>query len=127
MDVIEHLENIPRVMEEFHRILEAEGLLRIATPHFSSSNSFVDPTHKWHLSFFSFDYFCERREPSYYSGAKYRMKAQNIHFQGGTFTRSVVSRLANGFPQVYEQRFAWMFPAWFLYFELEAIKSSSSN
>ncbi len=31
-------------------------------------------------------------------------------------------RLANRFPQRCEQRWAWMFPAWFLDFELEALK-----
>ncbi len=36
--------------------------------------------------------------------------------------RSIVSRLANRFPKFYEERFAWMAPAWFLSFELEAIK-----
>jgi SAM-dependent methyltransferase len=122
MDVIEHLGNIPRVMEEFHRILKSNGILKISTPHFSSANSFIDPTHRWHLSRFSFDYFSERPDLSYYSRSKYREKIGHIQFQGGRMSRSIVSRLANRFPKTYEQRFAWMFPAWFLYFELEAIK-----
>lgn len=122
MDVIEHLNSIPRVMDEFHRILEPDGMLRIATPHFSSANSFVDPTHRWHLSYFSFDYFCGAQEPSYYAAAKYRVRSRRIEFGGGRLMRSVVSRFANRFPKSYEERFAWMFPAWFLYFELEAIK-----
>jgi SAM-dependent methyltransferase len=122
IDVIEHLDDIPRVMGEFHRILEPDGTLRIATPHFSSANSFVDPTHRWHLSYFSFDYFCGAHEPSYYSTARYRMKSRRIQFGGGRLMRSIVSRLANRSPKSYEERFAWMFPAWFLYFELEAIK-----
>ena len=37
IDVIEHLEDIPRVMEEFYRVLEPGGLLQIMTPHFSSA------------------------------------------------------------------------------------------
>jgi SAM-dependent methyltransferase len=122
MDVIEHLENIPRAMEEFHRILEPNGILTITTPHYSSANSFVDPTHRWHLSRFSFDYFCAGHRLSYYSSARYRMKSQYIQFQGGRFMRSIISRLANKFPEAYEQRFAWIFPAWFLYFKLEAAK-----
>jgi SAM-dependent methyltransferase len=121
-DVVEHLEHIPKVMEEFHRILRPGGLLKITTPHFSSANSFIDPTHRWHLSRFSFDYFCAAHDLSYYSTARYREKNGHIQFQGGRLTRSIVSRLANRFPRAYEQRFAWMFPAWVLYFELEAIK-----
>jgi len=34
----------------------------------------------------------------------------------------VVRRLANRFPKAYEERWAWILPAWFLYFELKAIK-----
>jgi SAM-dependent methyltransferase len=122
LDVIEHVADIPKVMEEFHRILKPNGLLKITTPHFSSANSYIDPTHKWHLSCFSFDYFCEGHELSYYSKAKYRRKTGYLQFQGGRFSRTIIARLANKFPQIYEQRFAWIFPAWFLYFELEAVK-----
>jgi len=39
-----------------------------------------------------------------------------------TLTNKVVHRLANRYPKEYEERWAWMFPAWFLYFELEALK-----
>ena len=122
LDVIEHLANIPRTMEELHRILTPRGVLKITTPHFSCANSFTDPTHRWHLSRFSFDYFCEGHELAYYSKAKYRMRCSRIQFQGGRFARSVVSRVANRYPAVYERRFAWVFPAWFLHFELEAVK-----
>lgn len=121
-DVIEHLENIPKTLEEFHRILEPEGLLQITTPHFSCANSFVDPTHKWHLSYFSFDYFCEGHNLSYYSESRYLIRRRHIQFQGGRINRSIISRLANRFPKTYEQRWAWIAPAWYLAFELEAVK-----
>jgi ubiquinone/menaquinone biosynthesis C-methylase UbiE len=121
-DVIEHLQNIPKTMEEFHRILQPGGVLKITTPHFSCANSFTDPTHKSHLSYFSFDYFCEGHNLSYYSQVRYRVKERHIYFQEGTLYRPILLRLANKYPKAYEQRWAWMFPAWFLYFELEAIK-----
>ena len=122
LDVIEHVADIPRTMEELHRILVRDGLLKITTPHFSCANSFTDPTHRWHLSHFSFDYFCNGHDLSYYSTARYRMRARHMQFQGGRFMRAVVSRLANRYPAFYERRCAWILPAWFLYFELEAVK-----
>jgi SAM-dependent methyltransferase len=122
LDVIEHLADIPKVMAEFHRILKPQGVLKITTPHFSSANSYIDPTHRWHLSRFSFECFCEEHDLSYYSKATYREKSGRLQFRGGWLSRSIVSRLANRFPQAYEHRFAWMFPAWFLYLEMEAIK-----
>ena len=114
--------DIPKSLEEFHRILFSGGILKITTPHFSCANSVVDPTHKWHLSYFSFDYFSDSHSLSYYSQARYKIKTRHIQFQGGRINRSIISRLANRFPKIYEQRWAWIFPAWFLYFELEAIK-----
>ncbi|HBB32227.1 MAG TPA: hypothetical protein DDZ80_23695 [Cyanobacteria bacterium UBA8803] len=121
-DVIEHLSNIPQTLEELHRILKPGGLLKITTPHFSCANSYTDPTHKYHLSYFSFDYFCKDHNLAYYSKVRYRIYNRHIQFQGGRFSRSIVSRLANQFPKLYEHRWAWIFPAWFLEFELEAIK-----
>lgn len=121
-DVIEHINSIPKTLEEIHRILKPNGILKITTPHYSCSNSFTDPTHRYHLSYFSFDYFCEGHSLSYYSKVRYRIKHRHIQFQGGRFNRSIVSRIANKFPSTYEQRWAWIFPAWFLAFELEAIK-----
>jgi SAM-dependent methyltransferase len=123
LDVIEHLPNIPNTLEEFYRILKPGGLLKITTPHFSCANSYIDPTHRWHLSYFSFDYFSERHNLSYYSKARYQIKSRHIQFQGGRFNRSIVSRFANKYPHIYEQRWAWIFPAWYIYFELEAIKT----
>ena len=121
-DVIEHLGDIPNTMEEFYRILKPGGMLKITTPHFSCANSFVDPTHKWHLSYFSFDYFCEGHKLAYYSQARYQIEQRMIHFQGGRLNQGIIRNLANRFPLNYEQRWAWIFPAWYLFFELKAIK-----
>jgi len=121
-DVIEHLSDIPKSLQEIHRILRSDGVLKITTPHFSCANSYIDPTHRWHLSYFSFDYFCDDHNLSYYSQARFRIMHRRIQFNGGRFMRSIVSRLANKYPQIYEQRWAWCFPSWFLYFELKAIK-----
>jgi len=105
-DVIEHLSNIPKSLEEIHRILKNQGILKITTPHYSCSNSYVDPTHRYHLSYYSFDYFCDGHSLSYYSKVKYRIKNRHLQFQGGKINRGIISRLANRFPQTYEQRWA---------------------
>lgn len=51
------------------------------------------------------------------STAKYPQSA----FQP-TLLNKIVRRLANHFPGSYERRWAWLFPAWYLYFELEVVK-----
>ena len=121
-DVIEHLDNIPKTMEEFHRILNPNGLVKIATPHFSCANSYIDVTHKWHLSYFSFDFFHNKYLPPHSCKAKFHIRHRHLQFRGLPFARQAISRLANFFPRAYEDRWAWIFPAWFIYFELEAMK-----
>lgn len=56
--VIEHLEDIPRALQEVHRLLKVGGEAWIATPHFSDSHSWMDLTHRFHLSLRSFIPFC---------------------------------------------------------------------
>lgn len=122
-DVIEHLDQISPVLEEFHRLLQPQGVVQITTPHFSCANSFVDPTHRWHLSYFSFDFFTPSSALAYYSEAKYEMSDRYLYFKGDIISTKLIRRLANRFPKTYEQRWAWMFPAWYLYVELRAIKT----
>lgn len=121
-DVIEHLAEIPRPLEQFWRILEPGGVLEITTPHFSCANSYVDPTHRWHLSYYSFDYFAADHELAYYSSARFRIAYRRIHFHGSRFNNYIAAKWANRFPELYEHRLSWMFPAWFLEFHLVAEK-----
>jgi SAM-dependent methyltransferase len=121
-DVIEHLDNIPKVFEEFYRILAPGGVIKLTTPHYSCSNSYIDPTHKWHLSYYSFDYFSDSSDLSYYSVARFKIVIRHLYFQGGRINKSIIRRLANLFPKTYENRFAWIFPAHYLYFELVSLK-----
>ncbi len=44
--VIEHVDDVLRVLEELYRILKNDGYLRIKVPYFSSFGAFQDPTHK---------------------------------------------------------------------------------
>ena len=48
--VIEHVASIPEFMNEVHRIAKDGATVHVVTPHFSSIDSYSDPTHRWHLS-----------------------------------------------------------------------------
>lgn len=70
--VIEHVSDVIRTMEEFHRLLHAGGEALIITPHYTDFSSFCDPTHRWHLNSFSLRYFGENHGGfGYYSGARF--------------------------------------------------------
>lgn len=120
-DSLEHLRDVVAVMEEVHRVCINGALVRIATPHFSSSNSFTDPTHLHHFGYFSFDYFTGDHEFDFYTGRRFRRRKVEIVFHP-TPVNKLIWRIANRYPQGYERRWAWIFPAWFLSVELEAVK-----
>ncbi len=122
-DVIEHVEDIPGFMREAHRVLVPGGMLQITTPHFSCANSYRDPTHRHHLSYFSFDYFTDQGELNFEVDLRFEIVDRLIAFYPKRVNR-LIAYLANRFPERYEQRFAWMFPAWFLQFRLRAVKQS---
>lgn len=48
--VIEHIPNLVGFFREVHRIGQADALIHIKTPHYSSRTSWGDPTHVHHLS-----------------------------------------------------------------------------
>jgi SAM-dependent methyltransferase len=71
--VIEHVGDVIRTMEEFHRLLEPGGTVFIVTPHYTDFSSFCDPTHRWHLNSFSLRYFGENDGGfGYYSQVRFR-------------------------------------------------------
>jgi SAM-dependent methyltransferase len=71
--VIEHLSDVIRTMEEFHRLVRPGGRITVVTPHYTDFSSFCDPTHRWHLNSFSFRYFGENHGGfGYYSTRRLR-------------------------------------------------------
>ena len=77
--VIEHVSDVIRTMEEFHRLVRKGGLIRIETPHYTDFSSFCDPTHKSHLNSYSFRYFGEDNAGfGYYSPVRFRERKVEV-------------------------------------------------
>lgn len=125
-DVVEHLGDVVATMKEIHRVCADGAVVRLTVPHFSCANAFTDPTHRHYFGWFSFHYFTGEHEFSFYSRARFRQRASTIVFQP-TLCNKVVRRLANRYPARYERRWAWMFPAWFLYVEPEVVKDAPTD
>jgi len=120
-DVLEHLDNVVASMEEVHRVCRNGARVRITVPHFSCANAFRDPTHRHYFSMFSFHYFTGENDLGFYTLLRFRRHANEIVFHK-TLLNKLVWRCARRYPEEYERRWAWIFPAWFLSFELEVIK-----
>jgi SAM-dependent methyltransferase len=77
--VIEHVADVVRTIEEFHRLVRPGGRIHIATPHYTDFSSFCDPTHRWHLNSFSFRYFgADHGGFGYYSEARLRERKVRV-------------------------------------------------
>ena len=139
--VIEHLTNVPQVMEEICRICSPDGILEGESPHFSSSASYTDPTHRHHFSYRTFDFLASpgtsrqgmlrRVLGKFYKldELKHRPKVVN-QFQkidvrlrfNPLYRRLGIEWLANIYPELYESFFAFIFPARDIVFQLRAVK-----
>ena len=118
-DVIEHLEDVVRTMEELHRIGKPGGRIEIWTPHYSHPNSFHDPTHKHHFSLGTFDYFTGDRAYPRYVSCQFRMAEKRLIFDRHELAGKLIARLNI---RHYERHYAHFFPPRGLYFEIEIVK-----
>jgi predicted SAM-dependent methyltransferase len=65
--VVEHVQSVSCFMKELHRVARSGARLYINTPHYSYTGSWRDPTHRWHFSSYSFEYFESGHPADYYA------------------------------------------------------------
>ncbi len=123
--VIEHVSDVIRTMEEFHRLLRNGGTVYIATPHYTDFSSFCDPTHRWHLNSYSLRYFGQDNAGfGYYSKSRFREKSVRLKLLA--FWRWLgFEFLVNHFPRFrkfWEYYLCFVVRGKVIEFELEAVK-----
>ena len=72
-EVIEHLENTVKAMEEIYRILKKGGKLHIRVVYWNHMHSDSDPTHVRKFNEVTWEFFTGKRK-TYYTHAKFRME-----------------------------------------------------
>ena len=122
-DVLEHVPDLVKVMEEIHRILVPGGKLTVVAPYFAHPDAFRDPTHRRFFTWGSFDYFVLGRKPAEYTSVSFRYLQRSLEFPGGFWGRlgKLIFRFS---PRRYEKYYARRFPARSLHLELEAVGQS---
>lgn len=123
--IIEHIDDPMAAMSEVHRIAKPGATVYLATPHFSSHNSYVDPTHRRHFSFFSFDYFTGKAFDRFLTSSfRFEVVERRLTF-GKNFVLDGLGRfLAKRNVRWYEAHAAWIFPARDIECTLRVIKDS---
>ena len=72
-NVLEHLNNTIKVMEELYRICKDGAIIKIYVPYFKSNSAFTDPTHKVFFTETSFKYFEKEHPNHYYTKARFEV------------------------------------------------------
>lgn len=123
--VIEHVNDVIRAMEEFHRLLKPGGRVLIVTPHYTDFSSFCDPTHRWHLNSFSFRYFGEDHAGfGYYTPRRFREISVRVRLLA-LWRWLGFEFLVNRFPRYrrfWEYYLCYVVRGKVMEFEMEAIK-----
>lgn len=120
---LEHQSDVLRAMAEVHRVAKPGAEVVVVTPHYSSMDSYADPTHLVHLGFHSFDYFARDGFENFtYGAGGFRILNRSLTF-GHNFLLDNLGRIIAGISiDFYEKHFAWIFPARNLHCRLAVVK-----
>jgi len=118
---IEHVQDVLGFMAEIHRVAKPGALVTLTTPHFTSVNSWSDPTHLRHLSaqwykpFVDDGWMAQR-------GQRFQVISSRVAF--GRALRSLWPRLMVKLAgqNTWEKHFAFIYPAQDLTTQLRVIK-----
>ncbi len=113
--VIEHLEDLPKVMKELRRISKPGGRVIIRVPFFPSMYAASDPTHKHFFTYLTWDYFCDPACNHVFgdlskSGPYFKILRRKIVFSWNPFLRWIGS-IINAFPVFYQRYLAFILPS----------------
>lgn len=126
-DVLEHVNSFVRAVEEIWRIGRPGASVEISGPFMSSVNYFSDPTHRRAFTSRSFDYFIEgTKSVNYqYSLARFRLLSveyDKFELQHRRGLNRWLLKWANRNKEKYENRYAFIYPVYTIYFELAIVK-----
>lgn len=118
--LVEHLKDLKPFLNEVHRVGKNGALFQFATPHFSSRDSWNDPTHIQHYSLHFTDIFTD----GYLKGQWGNFELVDRRLSFGSFLYTWRSRLI--FKVIgakhWEKFFAWRHPASAIYVTLKVVK-----
>jgi len=79
-NILEHIDDYISLLKDCHRILKKDGEIEIILPHFTSVDSYSDPTHKHLFSSQTFLYFLSYHNLNYYFDFSFKEVKTKIKF-----------------------------------------------
>jgi SAM-dependent methyltransferase len=91
-NILEHLHDTLKVMEELHRILVPGGTVKIKVPYYNSYSAATDPTHVRFFSEDTMNYFTpdgttELSAFNYYTKARFRIRSRELEMRSKVLSR----------------------------------------
>lgn len=77
-NVLEHLEDLPKVMTELHRLLQPGGVLKAIVPYAKADWAFQDPTHRHFFTETTLLYFTEGHPYAFYTECKFKARVARL-------------------------------------------------
>lgn len=130
---IVHLASLEHALREARRVVRMNGTIEIISPHFSSDNSFTDPTMNFSTGYRTMDYYCANGSMiyGYYGQLGLRVRQRRIHLyrtERKTMRHRVIGTLfwpadalVNMFPRIYEKFLCFVVRGNEVHFILEAV------
>jgi SAM-dependent methyltransferase len=132
---LEHLPDLPRLLDELGRVMAPGAPLTIVVPHFSNPFYYSDPTHRTPFGLYTLAYFCEqalfRREvPRYGFKCPFRIEAVELRFKSypPRYLRHAFKRLVGALVnasmftrELYEENFCWLVPCYEVQYTLRRL------
>lgn len=118
-DVLEHVDDFIRVVEEIYRVAKPGALVEVRMPFMSASNFATDPTHRRSATHRTFDYFDKTKELSKYQYSRARFTllefqySRAYHGLPGSIYRVLdyaILPLVTRYALTYEAYFAYLYP-----------------
>lgn len=123
-NILEHIDDVPKTMEEIWRIGKNESIVEIISPFPSSRWLYTDPTHKRAFASKSFDFFIEGTE--YYGSipTKAKFALLRVEYQNDLYHwwHRLLLKLANQYKNYYESYFMYIYQISAIYFKLKVKK-----
>lgn len=121
--VLEHIQQLERTMEELHRICRDGARIVIEVPYFTCVGAFGDPTHVRFFTYETFRFWSnDTDQANWFTNVRFKIVRRRLVF-GKVHRWLGIAYLANRSPNVYENFFAYWFPARLLEVELTVTKN----
>jgi SAM-dependent methyltransferase len=132
---LEHIENLEEYLNEFSRVLKADGVLEIVVPHYSNPYFYSDPTHKAYFGLYTMCYFAEcnflkRTVPKYNHQINFLLVSTKLNFSSTRpfYVRHAVKKILGllfgtsyFMQEFWEENLSFIFPCYDIKYNLKKI------